>query len=134
MTTREQMNGHSLARTPSHYRGRFIILTEDMPEHPKIVDINDSAFRVWIEALCYSRLSHGDGHLSRAALERIAGRRRNAIADLIAAGLVEAEPGGYLVHDWDYYQTLEDELDQLRGKRSLAGRKGGRRSAQTRKT
>lgn len=54
------------------------------------------------------------------------------IGALLASGMWEEAPGGYLVHDFDDYQPSKAEVLELSQKRAEAGRIGGRRSAASR--
>lgn len=108
------------------FRGRFIVLAEDLPDHAKVADLSDGAFRVFIESLCFARRNRTDGHLTPAQLKRIAGGRQRAVTELCKAGLIEQVPDGYRIHDWDIYQTTEDELDALSTARSEAGKRGAK--------
>ena len=51
---------------------------------------------------------------------------------LVAAGLWEEIPGGYLVHDYTDYQPTKEELAAEREQKRAAGKAGGQASAQAR--
>lgn len=110
------INGH-------RYKGRYVILAEDFPDHGKVAGLTDGAFRVFVEALCFCRRNRTDGYLTSAQLRRLAIGRPRAIRELRDSGLIETEPDGFRIHDWPTYQTTEAELADLSAKRSAAGKK-----------
>lgn len=115
------INGHR-----GRYKGRFIILVEDFPEHHKVAGLSDGAFRVFVEAVCFSRRNRTDGYLTAAQLKRLATGRPRVIGELCRAGLIEHLADGYQIHDWPDYQTTEEELAEISAKRSKAGQRSAR--------
>lgn len=114
------VNGHR-----RRYNGDYVILAVDLPDNPKIAELSDSAFRVYVEALCYARRNLTDGKLTKAQLDRIAGRRTRAAAEMRRLGLLdEDETGTYLIHDYLFYQRSAEEIAQIKQQMSDLGKKG----------
>ena len=103
----------------------YIKLVDTSPRHPKVVDLSDAAFRVWIEAMCYSSEYLTDGVVSRSALSRQRGPK--PVAELIGSGLLLELPDGksLQIHDYLMHQTSRQKVLDLRARRAEAGRKGG---------
>jgi general stress protein YciG len=101
-----------------------------MDEHPKIMLLSDSAFRVLIEATLYSRRQLTDGFLD----ERVALRKWGlGSLDELATNhdlrpSLERVEGGWQIRDYDKHQTTTADIEAKRE----AGRKGGRASGQAR--
>lgn len=106
----------------------YITVHDGMPEHPKIEGLSDSAFRLLITAWCWCSRQRTDGFIPTASWEKKTWPAR-ARAELLAAGLVAAVPGGYAMHDYTEHQRTAQEIDELSAKRAAAGRKGGETKA-----
>lgn len=99
----------------------WVRLDETMVEHPKVAQLSDAAFRIHIDALCYANRNLTDGFVPTVIAHR---RSRRRAAELVAAGVWDAAPGGYQIHDFHDYQPTKAEVIELREKRSAAGKKG----------
>lgn len=97
-----------------------IRLANTMPEHPKVTPLSDSAFRAFIEAICYCSRQETDGVI--AAVTRI-GKPR-AIKELLAAGLLERDGDQYRVHDYLRHQRSQAEIQAFRESKSDSGKLG----------
>jgi hypothetical protein len=94
-----------------------------LPEHPKIEQLSDKAFRALIDLWCYCGRNRTDGIVT--------GRRWKATAtkaardELVTAGLARPMDigDGYVMHDFLDHQRSREEIDELSAKRSDAGRK-----------
>lgn len=81
--------------------------------HPKLVGLNDKAFRLWIWGLSYSQQHLTDGYLPFIAVPR---RLIRAVEDLKRERLWEAGDGGYWVHDYlDWNDSREVVLAKRAG-------------------
>lgn len=76
------------------------------PEHPKIVGLSDAAFRLQVEAVCYSNRHLTDGLVLAVVLPRISGVKHpvKVAGELVAAGLWETTAEGWWIHDYLVYQ------------------------------
>ena len=106
----------------------FIMVTDTMPEHPKVEALSDSAFRLLVETWCYCSRQLNDGRLTEVAWSRrgtVKARR-----ELEAEGLVEDAGDGYVqVHDWAEHQRTAAQVAELSEKRASAGAAGGKAKA-----
>lgn len=80
--------------------------------HPKMLDLSDSAVVLWVRSGAYSCQHLTDGFIPTKAL-RILGDPP-AATELVAAGLWEETPGGYLFHDWAEYQETSQAVKARR--------------------
>lgn len=101
----------------------WLRLDAAFPEHPKVVGLTDTAFRLEVTAICYSGRYLTDGHLPTAW---VPGRLRPAVPALITAGLWTPNDNGWELHDYLDWQQSRAEVEALRKQRSEAGRRGGR--------
>ena len=93
--------------------------------HRKVLGLDLAARGLWVSALSWSCAQRVD-EIPAAFLPTVGATVEHADA-LVAAGLWVEDDGGWRIHDWDAYQERT-----LSEKRADAGRKGGRRSGQTR--
>lgn len=93
--------------------------------HRKVIGLDLEARGLWVSGLSYA--SHQrDPLIPEAALPLM--RATPEIADrLVDAGLWQRHDNGYLIHDWDDYQSTS-------AKRAEAGRRGGEKSGKVRAT
>mgnify|MGYP000983724929 CR=1 FL=1 len=78
-----------------------------------------------------------DGFISDTDIETVAfnafqRQPKKAVESLVRAGLWDRVPGGYQIHDYLDYNKSKQEIEELRSKKTAAGRKGGQASAQAR--
>lgn len=97
-------------------------LDDSTYDHPKIVQVSDGAFRLWVTAGLYCARHLTDGVVSPGTLKVLQAKGKHC-DELWLAGLWERIPeGGYRFHDWhDYQPTREDvqrrrEIDRQRKK------------------
>lgn len=93
-----------------------------MPENRKVLGLSDSAFRLYIEAICWCSRQESDGHIPEAFMSRI-GKAR-FVKELVTAGLLDTAVGGYQVHDYLHFQRSSDEIDAYRSAKGEAGNRG----------
>ena len=114
----------------------YIRLHDGMPDHPKVVGLTDAAFRLYVEALCWCSRHLTDGVVTAAALRRLGGWSPEAVVELAAAGLTEADepshvrshngsqdalPTTWLIHDYTEHQRTADEVAGFRRAKRAAG-------------
>ena len=78
-----------------------------------------------------------DGFISDTDIETVAfnafqRQPKKAVESLVKAGLWDRVPGGYMIHDYLDYNKSKQEIEELRSKKTYAGKKGGQASAQAR--
>ena len=93
-----------------------------LPEHPKVEELSDKAFRALITLWCYCGRQRTDGAVTRKQWEAWP---RSVRDELTAAGLARPVDlgGGAAIHDFLEHQRSREEIDELSAKRSDAGRK-----------
>lgn len=99
-------------------------IDDGYPDHPKVVDLSDRAFRVDITAWCYCSRFLTDGHLPETVLRRWASSK--VITELVQAGRLDEVPSGFEVHDYLVYNPTRaevlDQREKQRAQRSAAGK------------
>lgn len=85
--------------------------------NPKIAELSDKAFRLWVWGLSYAQQHLTDGVLAPAALGTMPVRLSRAVSDLAAKGLWESAANGFIIHD---YLDWNDSRDAVLKKRSEA--------------
>lgn len=110
----------------------WVRLDDGYPEHPKVADLSDAAFRADVEGTCFSSRSRRDGHIPSGVALRLWGK--GPITELIAAGkwhegrgcgsetCISGTGDGYVVHDFLAY----NDPDFVRDARSNAARNAAR--------
>lgn len=94
----------------------------------EVQNLTDSAFRLFVESLCYATEAESDGHVPTAQLVKFGkpGTKRNAAA-LVAAQLWSRLEDGWVITKW---QTLQEDLETVRKRRKRdADRKAEARAA-----
>jgi hypothetical protein len=104
-------------------RRTYVKIADSMPDHPKVVRLSDSAFRLWVEAICYCSRHLTDGVISPAALRKIGPPK--AARELAGAGLLEVHGPDWLVHDYLEHQRSAAEVAAAVDQRREAGQRGG---------
>ena len=98
-------------------RGRWFRLYDAVVDHPKVQRLPDSAFRAWINLLCIASRGEGriSGDMDDLAFSLRKPRRwvRDALDDLVRAGLMDVEGDDFRPHDWADHQY---ESDTSRGR------------------
>ena len=124
----------------------WVRLDDRFPDHPKVVGLSDAALALWTRARCWVNAQNTSGMVPASALWRLSRskRPRQAVAELVEAGLWEAVDGdAWRFHDYADYEPTRPQApaptrahdpapaispdDELRRKRSEAGRAGAQR-------
>ena len=122
----------------------WVRLDDAAPEHRKLLKLAELAKQgdrgaaaawLWVCGLAYcNRQPARDGFIPRAKVAQLYPVRGAAglAARLVEVGLWEQRDGGFAVHDYNDYQPSAADAAELSEKRSEAGKKGGRKSAEKR--
>lgn len=99
--------------------------------HPKVRKAGKDAVIFHMAALCHCNSFTTDGFISDDTLELIAAQAFQRKANGLAEVLVECElwdriEGGYQIHDYLEYNYSKQQVDEIKTKRSEAGKQGGR--------
>lgn len=112
----------------------WVRLEDVFTDHPKIVGLKDSAFRLHVTGLCYAARHLTDGRLPLAVVKVWRFKATDA-KELLDAGLWEEADGQYLIHDFlDFNpprEQVEAEREERREAKSRAGRAGAAKRWQT---
>lgn len=115
----------------------WVRLDDGFAEHPKLLDVGALAGWLWVCGLAYcNRQKARDGFIPEAKMPHlypVPGASKLA-QKLIDARLWEKVKGGYMVHDYHDYQPTKDHSEVVSQARAEAGRRGGNRSGETRRS
>lgn len=114
----------------SNYRS-FIKVCQDMPDHPKFMDLSDRAFRDIVSLWCWCAKYQTDGQVQAAKWAKQT--TPESAKELITKGLVEPEGDGFRIHDYLDHQQSKAQIESTREIRALAGARGGRKAAAVRR-
>jgi len=99
----------------------WVRLDDNFADHPKVIALSDTAFRLYIEALCYSNRQLTDGFIPNAVYLKLS---KDDEADyLIEAGLWERVHGnvispelttGYQIRSYTEYQPTREKVEEKR--------------------
>src|SRR6185312_12876184 len=106
----------------------WVRLDDAAPDHPKVIDLEDAPFAMWVRGLCYCARTGSDGLIPKGALRRLTAAKKpdDVAAGLVAAGLwARAEDGAYRVHDFLDYNPSAAAVQAKREARAAAGKAGG---------
>jgi hypothetical protein len=115
----------------------WIKLDDAFDQHPKLVEVGPLAAWLYVRGLCYANRNLTDGRISRAVARELAGRGpkgQRLVVALLAARLWETTTEGYAIHDFLEYQPSRADVMKLRLTKADAGRLGGVRSGQARRS
>ena len=94
----------------------WIKIDDSFPDHPKIVELSDKAFRVHISALCYCGKYLTDGKVPMRIAARFADEDMAILAELTQANLwlEDMATNSFIIHDYLAHQTSKDQVEQKR--------------------
>lgn len=124
----------------------YVKVHDGLPDHPKIIEAGGEAGWMYICGLAYASRQLTDGVIPKRLVRRLTdGSNPEASASaLLRVGLwhegehdcprcPQAGPDAYVIHDYLDHQRSAAEVEDLRQKRSAAGRRGGKRSGESRR-
>lgn len=92
----------------------WVKLDDHFDQHPKVAQLSDSAFALFVAGLAYCNRSLTDGFIpSRVGLGQLRwadGNTAPPIRELEEVGLWEPVDGGWQVHDYDDYQPSRESV------------------------
>lgn len=118
----------------------FARIDDGFFDHPKVLRAGEDAANLYVRALVWCNKHLTDGAIPREALRALTGRRdAPSLADcLVAVGLWETTAEGWSVHDFLCFNAQRKDVlaqrAELSRKRAEAGKQGGLRSGEVRKT
>lgn len=105
----------------------FIRLDHGMPEHPKIEELSDAAFRALITMWCYCSRNTTDGFVTDVAWNK---RVKPKVTKELLTSTFGMNPllievtGGYLMHNYLDHQRSAEEIAAYRESKARGGKKG----------
>jgi hypothetical protein len=90
----------------------WVRLDDNFADHPKIIGISDSAFRLYVASLCYANRQLTDGFIPAPAYGVLS--RNDDAPELCAAGLWRAVTGGFQIRSYEEYQPTRNEIENKR--------------------
>lgn len=105
--------------------------------HPKVIAAGVEAIGLWTLAGSYAAHYGLSGRVDRAVVERLVDHKKTVtrLADkLVSVGLWHVEGNGWRMHDWHGYQLSVEELAKRREAKALAGKLGGAKSGEVRRS
>ena len=90
----------------------WVRIDDNFADHPKIIGLSDSAFRLYISALCYSNRQLTDGFIATAVYAKMSSEDEAEF--LVGAGLWEQIEGGYLIRSYNEYQPTREKVNEKR--------------------
>jgi hypothetical protein len=99
----------------------WVRLDDNFADHPKVIALSDTGFRLYIEALCYSNRQLTDGFIPMAVYTKLS--KQDEADYLIEAGLWEEVHGnvispdlltGYQIRSYTEYQPTREKIEEKR--------------------
>jgi hypothetical protein len=87
----------------------WVKLDDNFPDHPKVDQLSEGAFRLYISSLCYAQKYLTDGLIAYDRPPRLMARYRpKFLEELVDAGLWERSGPDYLIHDFTVFNHTRD--------------------------
>jgi hypothetical protein len=90
----------------------WVRIDDNFADHPKIIGLSDSAFRLYISALCYSNRQLTDGFIANAVYTKMSTEDESQF--LVEAGLWEESEGGFAIRSYNEYQPTKEKVNEKR--------------------
>lgn len=100
--------------------------------HPKVLAAGNEAWGAFVRLIAWSAQQLTDGKIPHKIVEMVTTKK--VVSQLLAVGLLESIDDGFLIHDYHEHNLSSEEVRTLRNGRSEAGRIGGRRSGESRRS
>lgn len=91
----------------------WVKLDDQMPEHPKVEDLSDRAFRVYIEGIAYCSRVLSDGAIPAPKARKL-GATPKVVQELIEARLWHINGAGFRVNDYLTYNPSREQVEKRR--------------------
>lgn len=102
---------------------------DNFADHPKVVPLSDTAFRLHTSGILYCARYLTDGYVSASQVPRLTPTyTKAALRELLAPGLWSTdEEGGYNIHDYLQWNRSREQIMYERVRKSEAGKRGAKR-------
>jgi hypothetical protein len=88
----------------------WIRIDDTLPDHPKLIGLPDSAFRLYITILCYSSRYLTDGFIPSPVADRLG--HAGTFGELNVAGLIQPLDGGWQISNYSEYQSTKADVEE----------------------
>lgn len=106
----------------------WVKLDDQFPEHPKVMAVGPLGLALHVSGICYSSRQLTDGFIPASAVARLTDIKGSVLkkttARVVAAGLWEESPGGFMVHDYLKYNPSRADVLAKRARDSARNRGG----------
>ena len=93
----------------------WVKLDDGLPDNPKVEELSDGAFRLYVSALCHAQRHLTDGHLKATRVSRLIPRFKTSyVEELITAQLWEMNGTGYEIHDFEAWNKTREYWEKRR--------------------
>lgn len=84
----------------------WLRIDDGFASHPKLAQLTDREFRVWMRLLCYCG-RHRDPTVDEATIREVNGLNKRAISRFTSLSLLDPVDESWEVHDWLTYQPKD---------------------------
>lgn len=116
----------------------YLVTDDCMDTHPKIEDLSDRAYRLHMSGLYHCARNLTDGLVSQTTVRGLCARlraTRKHVAELVDADVwVDYGSRGFIIKNYLDWNPSKAEVEERREKRASAGRLGGQRSGDSRRS
>lgn len=91
----------------------WVKIDDNFSEHPKVIKLSDSSFRLHIRVMCYCSKFLTDGIIEDSTVDGMRGKVRD-VRELVGAGLWDVVQGGWQIHDYLEYNWARQDVEAKR--------------------
>ena len=84
----------------------WLRVDDGFASHPKIAQLSNAEFRVWMRTLCYCA-RYQDPTIDQVAISEVPGLTPAVVMKFSGLGLVDPMGNGLEIHDWERYQPKD---------------------------
>lgn len=93
----------------------WVKLDDGLPDNPKVEELSDGAFRLYVSGLCHAQRHLTDGLIKSSRVNRLIPRYKPSYVDeLVGAQLWEMNGTGYLIHDFAAWNKTREHWEKRR--------------------
>ena len=106
----------------------WLRIDDRFASHPKVAQLSDKEFRVWMRTLCYCAC-YQDPTVDHVALGEVPGLTRKVAMRFAELELLDTSDAGFEVHDWAMYAPKDATGAERQARwRARNGSRNGRRN------
>lgn len=106
----------------------WVNLDDQFPEHPKVWELSDAAYRLHTAGICYANRYLTDGVVPSSKVQTLVPKFRKAALDELTdrAMWLPGPIGAWVIRDYLDWNRSRVEVEAERERKSKAGKKGAR--------